>query len=58
VAAWYYAVGNERKGPVDEATLAGLGTLTPETLVWRHGMTGWMPAGRVPELSSMLQRKA
>jgi membrane protease subunit (stomatin/prohibitin family) len=56
-AAWYYAVGNERNGPVDEATLAGLGTLTPETLVWRHGMAGWTPAGRVPELASMLQRK-
>lgn len=53
-AAWYFAAGNERKGPVDEATLRSLGSLTPETLVWKHGMADWTPAGRVPDLATML----
>jgi len=57
-AAWYFAEGNERKGPVDEATLRSVGSLTPETLVWKHGMAEWTPAGRVPDLATMLaQRK-
>ena len=54
VVAWYYAVGGERKGPVDQAALAVPGTLTPETLVWRHGMTSWTPAGQVPELRTLI----
>jgi len=53
VVAWYYAVGGERKGPVDQTALAVPGTLTPETLVWRHGMTSWTPAGQVPELTTL-----
>jgi len=56
-AAWYYAVGSERHGPIDEATLRGLGTLTPETLVWKHGMAGWTAAGSVPELAATFKRK-
>jgi len=56
-AIWFYAVGNERRGPVDEATLGRPGTLTPETLVWKHGMAGWTPAASVPELSALFGRK-
>jgi len=51
--AWYYAVGGERRGPVDQSALAAPGTLTAETLVWRHGMTGWTAAGQVPELAAL-----
>ena len=43
---WYYAIGNERQGPVDDATLDRLiatGTVTGETLVWRAGMADWQP---------------
>jgi hypothetical protein len=43
---WYYAIGNERQGPVDDATLDRLiaaGTVTPDTLVWRAGMADWQP---------------
>ncbi|HEX6966120.1 MAG TPA: SPFH domain-containing protein [Gemmatimonadaceae bacterium] len=54
-AAWYYAVGNQRQGPIDEPTLRALKTLTPETLVWRHGMAGWTPAGQVAELAAMFR---
>ena len=43
---WYYAIGNERQGPVDDATLDRLvaaGTVTSDTLVWRAGMADWQP---------------
>lgn len=53
VVAWYYAVGGERKGPVDQTALAVPGTLTPGTLVWRQGMAAWTPAGQVPELQPL-----
>lgn len=55
--AWYYAVGGQRTGPVDQSALAVPGTLTPETLVWRHGMAGWTPAGQVPELATLFPPK-
>jgi hypothetical protein len=43
---WYYALGNERQGPVDDAELDRLiasGTVTSDTLVWRAGMADWQP---------------
>jgi hypothetical protein len=43
---WYYAIGNERHGPVDDAALDRLiatGVVTPDTLVWRAGMADWQP---------------
>ncbi len=51
---WYYAVGNERRGPVDEAALRASGALTPTTLVWKTGMSNWAAASTVPELASLL----
>ena len=54
--AWYFAVGKERKGPVDGAGLSAAiasGELTKANLVWRNGMSGWMPLGEVDELSSL-----
>jgi len=44
---WYYALGQQRQGPVGEnevARLAAGGTITRETLVWRSGMEGWESA--------------
>jgi len=43
---WFYAVGGQQQGPVDDAELDRLiaaGTLAAETLVWREGMSGWQP---------------
>ncbi|HEX8312707.1 MAG TPA: GYF domain-containing protein [Chthoniobacteraceae bacterium] len=44
---WYYdAGGGQRQGPVSETEfdqLIAAGTIRPETLVWREGMTGWLP---------------
>src|SRR5258707_53772 len=45
---WYYAIGSDRKGPVNEAEfqrLAQQGVITATTLVWREGMTAWQPHG-------------
>ncbi len=44
--SWYYAEGQEQKGPVDEAELKNLasqGVVTNETLVWKEGMANWTP---------------
>ena len=43
---WYYAVGGQQQGPVDEAQMDALlqsGQITQETLVWRDGMANWQP---------------
>jgi uncharacterized RDD family membrane protein YckC len=48
---WYYARGDERMGPVDEAqilALAATGQITAQTLVWREGMADWVPWGHAP----------
>lgn len=50
---WYFAVGDEERGPVTEAqirTLIGTGNLSRDDLVWREGLDDWMPAGEVPGL--------
>lgn len=41
---WYYAINNQRLGPVSQADLERLaaeGTIKPDTLVWRAGMAQW-----------------
>lgn len=43
---WYYAEGNQQRGPVDEAEferLAKAGTIRSDTLVWREGFANWQP---------------
>lgn len=47
---WYYAEGHEKKGPLTEDEfdrLISAGTVAPDTLVWRKGMTGWQTLGEV-----------
>ena len=34
------------------------GQLTPQTYVWKQGMTGWELASNVPELGSLFQSTA
>ncbi len=52
-AEWFFALGNEQRGPVTlmelRAHLAG-GAVPPQTLVWKAGMDGWVPASSIPEL--------
>lgn len=43
---WYYAIGDQRHGPVEQAEFDRLvagGTITADTLVWRQGMSAWQP---------------
>jgi len=45
-AVWYYSLGGQRVGPVSQATLMNwltAGALSHSTLVWREGMSEWLP---------------
>jgi hypothetical protein len=45
---WFYAVGNEQKGPVSEQEfqqLVSQGVINAQTLVWREGLAAWQPYG-------------
>ncbi len=47
---WYYAEGQQQRGPVTEEELRRLvvtGTIKDETLVWREGMRDWQAFGQV-----------
>ena len=55
-AAFHVAVGQSQTGPFDLGALgsqAASGQLTRNSLVWRAGMSGWVKAGEVPELSGL-----
>ncbi len=51
---WYVAiVGSPKQGPMgllDLQQRVSSGRVTRETLVWKSGMTDWIPAGSVPQL--------
>jgi len=52
-AIWYFADGDEERGPVTEAqirALVGTGNLKRDDLVWKEGMEDWTPAEEVPGL--------
>lgn len=56
-AAWYWAQGLNRQGPLDFAALVGLwqsGRVTTETLVWSKGMPKWVAVRDVPGLEETL----
>lgn len=55
MSIWYFVEGSERRGPIDEAALAQQlqsGALPADTLVWRDGMSDWLPASQISELSA------
>lgn len=50
---WFFARDNKQQGPVSAVELRQLaqtGQLRQEDLVWREGMTDWLPAGKVKGL--------
>ena len=52
------ALNGQQSGPFNMNQLQQLvqqGQLTPQTYVWKQGMTGWELAGKVPELGSLFQ---
>ena len=50
---WYYSIGSDRHGPVDEATLKALartGKLKPNDRVWHPDFDDWRVARDIPEI--------
>jgi protease PrsW len=50
---WFYAVGEERRGPVEKDEVLKMiadGRLRRTTLVWTRTLTDWAPAGELAEL--------
>ena len=54
---FYIAENGKPSGPYEIFELTALG-LTPDTQVWNESMTGWQPAGQVPELQPILSGAA
>ncbi len=52
---WYIAQGNQHVGPLGKEDIINQirnGSVTPETLLFTQGMSGWTPAGQVDEFRS------
>ncbi|MDA0666303.1 MAG: RDD family protein [Planctomycetota bacterium] len=52
-AEWYFALGDEQKGPISEEELRSMllgGNLPVDIKVWSKGMSDWASAEKVPEL--------
>jgi uncharacterized RDD family membrane protein YckC len=53
--SWYYAENNERRGPIEDAAFQSMvasGTIKPDTLVWREGLTEWVPCSQASSAAS------
>ena len=51
--AWFFASSGQQQGPYGEAQFRDFiarGEVTPDTLVWTEGMSGWQRAADVPGL--------
>ena len=58
---WFYARNGQRHGPVNSAQLTALaksGQLSPADLIWKEGMTQWVPAGNSPQLFPKQEQSA
>src|SRR4051794_37317115 len=57
--SWYYAIGQQRQGPVTAAEMKMLiasGQVSGGTLVWAEGMPTWIAAATHPELAEAIAR--
>ena len=55
MSTWRYVQNGQPSAPLDTTALQTLlsnGTLSPDTYVWREGMTNWLAAKSVPELAA------
>jgi hypothetical protein len=51
--SWFFASNGQQQGPYGEAQFRDFvarGSITPDTLVWSEGMSGWQRAADVPGL--------
>lgn len=56
---WYCAVNGQTVGPISQDRLLrdlSLGKITPDVLVWKAGMNGWVALRSVPELFGAAHR--
>jgi len=56
--SFYVSVGGQQQGPFPAPQLvqmAGQGSLSGDTMVWKQGMAGWAAASTVPELQALFQ---
>jgi hypothetical protein len=54
MADWFYGKDNTQHGPVSDLEIRNLitaGQIDMNTVVWREGMTDWIPMKDVPEFS-------
>lgn len=54
---WYFVRGTESNGPFTTSelvTLLSSSQLPGDTLVWRAGLSAWIPANHLPELAPLL----
>lgn len=52
-SSWYFVKDGQRQGPLDGVALDARiadGTVQADTLVWRVGLSAWVPASSLPEL--------
>jgi len=57
--SWFFASNGQQQGPYGEARFRDFiarGGITPDTLVWTEGMSGWQKAGAIPGLMSSASR--
>lgn len=55
---WHVLIDSEQRGPFERDEIAGMvgrGEVTAETLVWTSGMSDWVPAASVDELSDLFR---
>jgi membrane protease subunit (stomatin/prohibitin family) len=54
VSQYFIAINGAQQGPYDDNTFRAMiqsGAVKKETVIWKQGMAGWVPAGQVPELA-------
>jgi hypothetical protein len=51
---WYYSKNGSQLGPVEQGEILSKlasGEISPSDMVWREGMTDWLPVSKVNELA-------
>lgn len=52
---WFVWQTSRQEGPFSYEDLKENRSLTPDTLVWKDGMSGWKPIRNVPELKDLFK---
>ena len=55
MADWFYGKDNAQHGPVSDLEIRNListGQITEDTIIWREGMTDWIPLKDVPDFQA------